>query len=181
MNKTKEYESINEEVRKKFELRYISQEEAMEAVEIEQICFPPHEACSEKNMKARVEVAPMFFLVAIDRTSGKIAGFLNGLATDEISFRDEFFTDASLHNPDGDNIMILGLDVLPEYRKQGLAKELMFQYFKNEDERGRKNIFLTCLEEKVEMYEKMGYKSNGVANSAWGAEQWYEMIYKLNR
>lgn len=39
---------------------------------------------------------------------------------------DEFFTNAGLHNPDGKNIMLLGLDVLPEYRKQGLGRELMY-------------------------------------------------------
>jgi hypothetical protein len=76
-------------------------DEADEAAEIEQICFPPHEACSKENMKERVKTAPELFLVAIDRSTGKMAGFLNGLATDETIFRDEFFTDASLYNPKG--------------------------------------------------------------------------------
>lgn len=39
----------------RYEFRDIRQEEADQAVAIEQICFPPHEACSEKHMKARVE------------------------------------------------------------------------------------------------------------------------------
>jgi hypothetical protein len=52
-------------------------------------------------MKERVKTAPELFLVAIDRSTGKMAGFLNGLATDETIFRDEFFTDASLYNPKG--------------------------------------------------------------------------------
>jgi hypothetical protein len=38
---------------------------------------------------------------------------------DEYTFGDEFFMDANLYNPDGKNIMLLGLDVLPEYRRQG--------------------------------------------------------------
>ena len=67
-------------------------------------------------MIERIAAAPELFLVAIDKETGKIAGFLNGIATDEYYFRDEFFTDASLHNPGGRNIMLLGLDVLPEYR-----------------------------------------------------------------
>ena len=54
-----------------------------------------------------------------------MAGFLNGLATDDEILKDEFFTDASLHNPEGKNVMLLGLDVLPEYRSQGLARELV--------------------------------------------------------
>lgn len=60
--------------------------------------------------------------MAIDKNNGKIAGFFNGVATDETSFRDEFFTDISLHRNDGKSVMLLGLDVLPEYRGQGLAK-----------------------------------------------------------
>ena len=30
------------------------------------------------------------------------------------------------------------------------------------------------------MYEKMGYHNNGIANSTWGGEQWFEMSYVLN-
>lgn len=60
-----------------------------------------------------------------DRKNGKLAGFLNGLSTDETTFRDKFFTEANLYNPNGKNIMLLGPDVLPEYRKQGLARELV--------------------------------------------------------
>ena len=69
----------------KYEFRDIRPEEAEEAIEIEQICFPPNEACSPKSMRERVEKAPELFLVAIDRADGKIAGFLNGIATDEPS------------------------------------------------------------------------------------------------
>ena len=105
----------------KFEFRNIYKEEVEQAVLIEQICFPPNEACSEKNMKDRIEKAPELFLVAVDKETGKIAGFLNGLATKENVFRDEFFTDAGLYDPHGKNVMLLGLDVLPEYRGQGLA------------------------------------------------------------
>ena len=108
---------------KKFEFRNILQEEVDQAVQIEQICFPPNEACSETMMRERVTKALELFLVAVDRETGKIAGFLNGLSTEEEIFRDEFFTDAGLYNPKGDNVMLLGLDVLPEYRGQGLAKE----------------------------------------------------------
>lgn len=164
----------------RFEFRDIRQEEAPQTAEIERICFPPHEACSEKMMLERVAKAPDFFLVAVDRASGKIAGFLNGLATNEKVFRDEFFTDAGLHDPEGKTVMLLGLDVLPEYRGQGLARELMFRYLNRERERGRESVLLTCLEDKVTMYKKMGFCDLGISNSTWGNEQWHEMIYTIN-
>lgn len=76
--------------------------------------------------------------------------------------------------------MLLGLDVLPEYRGQGLGKEIMFQYLRREWERDRGMVILTCLENKVKMYEKMGFTNQGIAESSWGGEQWMEMNYVLN-
>lgn len=163
-----------------FEFRTIRPEEADEAAEIEQICFPPNEACTPEHMKERIKVAADNFFVAIDRETGKMAGFLNGIATDEYDFRDDFFTDATLHNPDGKNIMLLGLDVLPEYRKHGLAREIVYNYCRREQARGRKRLVLTCLQNKVKMYTKFGFMDRGESASEWGGEKWHEMDIILN-
>ena len=164
----------------RFEFRYIKPEEAEEAAAIETICFPPNEACLELHMIERVQAAPDFFLVAIERETGKMAGFLNGLATDEQAFRDEFFTNAGLHNPEGKNVMLLGLDVLPEYRMQGLARELVWRYCRAEEERGRERLVFTCNEAKVKMYKKLGFRDLGFSASEWGGEKWHEMDGVLN-
>lgn len=169
----------NKDLWERFEFRDIKPGEEEQAVAIEQICFPPNEACSEEDMKKRIAKAPELFLVAVDKESGKLAGLLNGLSTQENAFRDEFFTDVGLYDPAGQNIMLLGLDVLPEYRKQGLAKELVFHYLRRERENGRKQVFLTCLREKLEMYKKMGFVDRGIANSTWGGEEWHEMSYTI--
>lgn len=170
---------LNRELCKRFEFRNIRTGEEQQAAEIEAVCFPPNEACSKESMVKRIEKAAELFFVAVDRETGKIAGFLNGISTDEPSFRDEFFTDANLHNPEGENIMLLGLDVLPGYRKQGLARELVDGYLRREREKGRHMVVLTCLEPKVKMYEKMGFRDKGLANSSWGGEEWHEMYYEL--
>ena len=162
-----------------FEFRDIRSGEADEAILIEQICFPPHEACSPKAMAERIAAAPEFFLVAIDKENGKMAGFFNGVATDEPSFRDEFFTDISLHHAAGKNVMLLGLDVLPEYRGRGLAREIVERYIKEQKERGGQRLILTCLDGKVEMYVKMGFTDRGIADSTWGNEVWHEMCYVM--
>lgn len=164
----------------RFKFRNILPEEAHQAAKIEAVCFPPNEACSEEAMLERAAKIPELFLVAEDTLTGRIAGFLNGLATDEETFADNFFTDISLHKPDGKNIMLLGLDVLPGYRKQGLARELMRRYSEREAQNGRKRLVLTCLEGKVAMYEKMGYRDLGLSASVWGGENWHEMELVLN-
>jgi ribosomal protein S18 acetylase RimI-like enzyme len=163
------------------EFRHINLDEVEQAIRIEQICFPPNEACSPDAMKSRVEKAGELFLVAVDKNTGKLAGFLNGLSTEEEEFRDEFFTNSSLYNPLGKNIMLLGLDVLPEYRGMGVAKELVSKYIKIEGEKGRKKLILTCSDSKVKMYEKMGFIDNGLASSTWGGEKWHEMICEIKK
>ncbi len=160
-----------------FDFRDIRPEEAEEAAGIEQICFPPNQACTPEMMKSRPEVAPALFLVAVDKKTGRLAGFLNGLATCETVFRDEFFTDASLHDPAGESVMLLGLDVLPEYRRQGLARRLVRTYQEREAAKGRKRLILTCLAEKVGMYESFGFQDLGLSGSSWGGEAWHEMVW----
>ena len=75
--------------------------------------------------------------------------------------------------------MLLGLDVRPEYRRQGLAREIVRQYAEREKKNGRRRLVLTCLESKVEMYQKFGFRDLGMANSTWGGEVWHEMDYQL--
>lgn len=174
------YGLCDKALNERFVLRNILPEEAEQAAQIEQICFPPNEACSKPRIMERVAAAPELFLVAVDQETGKLAGFLNGIATDEAVFRDEFFTDIKLHKPDGKNVMLLGLDVLPAYRGQGLAREIMFQYLRREWDKRRKKVALTCLQSKVKMYTKMGYQNAGISQSTWGGEQWYDMVHVLN-
>ena len=101
--------------------------------------FPPNEACSEDDDEGEgaAGAGTFFLLVAADRDTGRIAGFLNGLATKERTFRDAFFTDAGLHDPNGDVVMLLGLDVLPEYRGRGPARKLMSVYAARERQNGQ--------------------------------------------
>lgn len=175
-----QYRFSDKPILERFEFRTIKDSEIEQAVTIEQVCFPPNEACSEDHMRERIKVASDLFLVAIDKDNGQIAGFLNGIATNEYMFRDDFFTDASLHQVDGKNIMLLGLDVLPEYRKQGLAHEIVYRYLRRESDRDRKMVTLTCLKNKMNFYQKMGFTDRGISSSTWGDEEWHEMTYVLN-
>lgn len=169
----------SKKIEEQFEFRSVRTEETDEAAALEQKCFPPNEACAPQFMKERIQAAAEIFLVAVDRGNGRIAGFLNGIATEERHLRDEFFTDASLHDPRGKNIMLTGLAVLPDYRGQGLAGELVEHYVQRERQKGRKRLVLTCLEEKVEMYRKFGFQDLGLSESLWGGEEWHEMFRDL--
>ena len=166
---------VMEKLQEQYEFRNIKQEEIPQAAEIEKRCFPPNEACSYEHMEKRVRKAPELFLVAVDKETGRLAGFLNGLATEKEHLTDDFFTDAEVHNPAGENIMLLGLDVLPEHRGKGLARALVEEYIRREREKGREKLILTCVDDKVEMYKKFGFIDHGIGISQWGGEAWHEM------
>ncbi len=163
----------------RFEFRPIRAEEFDEAAKIESICFPPNEACSRTMIMKRAKSAPETFLIAFDKVNHKIAGFLNGLATDEEKFRDDFFKDVNLHNKKGKNIMVLGLDVLPEYRHNGLATVIMNHYIDLAEENKREKIILTCHDELVKFYLGFGFEDLGYGDSVWGGEKWHDMILEL--
>ncbi len=169
------------EMKEKFEFRDIRPEEYDRAAQIEQIVFPPNEANAPEDVKALAKTATECFLVAVDTENGEIAGFLSGRATDEDRFRDEFFTDQSLHDPDGENIILLSLDIVPEYQGHGLGREVMRRYCLREQARGRKKLILTCLPRLVDMYKKFGYTDKGLSGSTWGGETWHEMEIVLNK
>lgn len=48
-----------------FEFRSINPDEVEQAIAIEQICFPPNEACSPKAMTERIAKVPQLFLSLI--------------------------------------------------------------------------------------------------------------------
>ena len=51
----------------------------------------------------------------------------------------------------------------------------MRRYLAIQKERGKTKVLLTCLDAKVEMYKKMGFQDDGMADSSWGGEAWHEM------
>lgn len=166
--------------KERYELRRVLPDEAETAAEIEAICFPPSEACTLPIMRERVAMAGDSFLVAMDKVSGKMVGFVNALCTDETTLKDELFTDTGLHNPDGKNVMICSVAVLPEYRLQGIAREMMKEFLHRQKEKGKAQAILTCVPGKVDMYAKFGFTDRGESESAWGGEKWHEMWCVLN-
>ncbi len=90
--------------------------------------------------------------------------------------RDEFYNDTSFHDPHGDYQSIFGLDVLPEYRKQGIAAELVKNLTKKANIAGRKGLTLCCKEEKISYYKKLGFVNIGKSESEHGNAVWYNMI-----
>ena len=70
---------------------------------------------------------------------------------------------------------MLGLNVLPEYRRQGIARRLMEALLGQARADGHSGAVLTCKEHLIPYYEAFGYRRLGVSASVHGGAVWYDM------
>ena len=110
-------------------IRKVRPEDLNRIEEIEAECFPPAEAAVRESIVARIAAFPESFFVA--ETEGRIIGFINGCATNSLVIYDEIFHDTSHHIPDGENLSVFGLDVVPGYRLHGVAAKLMNHFIRS--------------------------------------------------
>lgn len=146
---------------------------------IEKICFPKAEAATRESLEDRLKTFPESFLVA--KLDGNIVGFINGSVISEKVIHDEYYSDASFHDPKGDYQSIFGVDVLPEYRSRGIAVELIKALIEVARKAGRKGLTLCCKEEKIHYYEKLGFAHIGKSESDHGHAIWYNMILLFDK
>ena len=141
---------------------------------VEAACFPAAEAATEADFAKRLAAYPEHFWL-LENDAGNLISFVNGMVTREADLRDEMYADASYHDPDGDWQMIFGVNTLPEYRRQGLAEQVLHRCIADAREQGRRGCVLTCKDKLVHYYEKFGFRSEGVSESTHGGVVWYAM------
>lgn len=146
--------------------------EAVTAVEA--ACFPAAEAATRQDFEKRLAVYPDHFWLLEDE-NGKLVSFVNGMVTDESELRDEMYADASLHQESGAWQMIFGVNTLPEYRRQGMAEQVLRRCIADAKEQGRRGCVLTCKDRLVHYYEKFGFRSEGISESTHGGVVWFAM------
>ena len=160
-----------------FIIRGVKSEDLEEVTAVEAACFPAAEAAGKKALESRIGTFPESFFVAVH--DGKIIGFINGCVTDEQTIRDEMFEDSNLHNPKGGYQSIFGLDVMPEFRGQGIAAALMRHLIADAGKKERKGLILTCKARLIHYYESFGYRNLGVSKSDHGGAVWYDMLMEF--
>ena len=155
-------------------IRLAAKEDLNEIIKIESICFPEAEAAKESDFQKRFDAFKENFIIAED--NGKIIGFINGCTTDLPELPDELYHNVQLHKNHGDYQTIFGLDVLPDYRRIGVATQLMNYFIELSKERGQKGMVLTCKNHLIHYYEKFGFKHQGVSASEHGGAAWNDMV-----
>jgi ribosomal protein S18 acetylase RimI-like enzyme len=107
--------------------------------------------------------------------SRQIAGFINGMISDNNTIKDEMFKHPELHNENGAWQSVFGLAVLPEFQNRGLAGKLLQHLFEVSIRNKRKGIVLTCEKHLISYYEKFGFVNTGLSASVHGGDVFYDM------
>lgn len=146
--------------------------DAVTAVERE--CFPPAEAATREEFAERILHYGNHFWLMFD--GDKLVAFVDGFVTDAPDLTDEMYERADMHEENGAWQMIFGVNTIPEYRRRGLAGELIRRAVDDAGKAGRKGLVLTCKDRLVHYYAGFGFKDEGITNkSTHGNVAWHQM------
>lgn len=143
---------------------------------VENAGFPPAEGATREAFRYRIEAFPQWFLVAEEE--GTVVGLLNGPATDAQFICDRLYEPGGA-GENGTTLAILGLAVLPDRRRQGIAAQLMHAYLDRARQSGMERVVLTCKKNLIPFYEQFGFVNRGVSQSVHGGVVWYDMEYTI--
>ena len=158
----------------KIKIRQACIEDLDAITKVEASCFPEAEAATRISLAKRIKTFSETFFVA--EIEGEIIGFINGAVINGTVIYDKLYENAELHNPDGKYQTIFGIDVIAEYRNQGIGAQLMNYMIEVSKVAGRKGVILTCKEKLIHYYTKFGYVNMGISESVHGGAQWYDMV-----
>ena len=160
-------------------IRHVRPQDLDACFTVETSGFPPEEAATRETIRLRIETFPEGFLVA--EQNGTVVGILNSAATNKDDISDEELKQLIGHDPAGENMVVFALAVLPGFRKQGIARQLMSRFAEEARRRNKQNILLLCKQHLVAYYERMGFEHTGLSKSTHGGAQWHEMRLRLEK
>lgn len=145
---------------------------------VESACFPPAEAATRAEFEQRVRVYGEHFWLMFD--GERLVSFVDGFVTNERDLSDEMYENAAMHDEAGQWQMIFGVNTLPEYRRRGLAEQLLRRAVSDARQQGRRGLVLTCKDKLVHYYARLGFVSEGISDkSVHGGAVWYQMRLEL--
>ena len=140
---------------------------------VEAACFPAAEAATREEFAGRLAHYSSHFWLLFE--GQQLAAFVDGMVTDAPDLTDEMYANAALHRESGAWQMIFGVNTLPEFRRRGLAGQLLQRAIEDARAQGRKGLVLTCKDALLPYYAKFGFVNEGVSSSTHGNVVWYQM------
>lgn len=146
---------------------------------IEAASFPPAEGASRESFEARLKAFPEGFLIA--EADGTPVGLIDGMVTNCETIEDRLYEDARLYDPQGAWQSVFGLAVHPDWRRRGIASDLLAAFIEKARREGRRGVMLTCKERLIPFYERFGFEKRGVSESVHGGAVWYDMTLRFEK
>jgi O-acetylhomoserine (thiol)-lyase len=141
--------------------------------EIEKRSFSPEQAASYEAFLYRLKNYPEWFFKA--EYKGKIIGLTDGSPSSQKYITDDLYKSGGAFDKNGENLLIYGLAVHPDYRHKGAAHKLMEHILNKAKEQGKTHVSLTCKEALIPFYESLGYHNHGISESVQGNVVSYDM------
>ncbi len=160
-----------------YNIRMVEPDDLTACHTIEANSFPPSEAAWTTSLRTRIETYPEGFLVA--EFGGRVVGQINSGSTHKEDISDEEFKQLIGHDPDGSNIVIFSLSVLPEYRSKGIGSRLLDNFIEQAREMGKTKVLLLCKEDMIGYYARWEFLDNGLSVCQHGGSRWHEMALPL--
>ena len=155
------------------DIRTATMDDLEQIAAVERACFPAAEAATREEFARRLTHYADHFWLMLD--GGHLGDFVDGMVTDRADLTDEMYENAALHNEAGAWQMIFGVNTLPDYRRRGLAEQLLRCAIDDARSQGRRGLVLTCKDRLVHYYGKLGFVSEGVSPSTHGGAAWNQM------
>ena len=158
-------------------IRQVNKHDVGGCYSTESACYTTDGATREKILK-RIMLFPEGFLIA--ESEGEIIGLINSASTDKEDITDEELKDMVGHVKDGRNMVIFSLAVLPEFRGNGISKQLMTRFIEVSRALKKEKILLICKSELIPYYQNYSFLYGGKSESKHGGFEWYEMYLLLS-
>ena len=155
------------------DIRTATMDDLEQIAAVERACFPAAEAASRAEFSQRLAHYADHFWLMLD--GARLVAFVDGMVTDEADLADKMYENAALHSENGAWQMIFGVNTLPDYRRRGLAEQLLRRAIDDARTQGRRGLVLTCKDHLVHYYGKLGFVSEGASPSTHGGAAWNQM------
>ncbi len=170
------------------QFRPAAAEDIPRCFEIESASYPSDEAATMESLVNRQKYAGDYFLLCTKDNGQQILGFI--CATRCHEFTEESMS--ALHDPTGPLLAVHSVVIDEDYRRKGLATELMNQYIQRVLKQEQENqsatetvpiasIVLLAKQHLLGFYVRCGYKVNRPSPIVHGKELWYDLEMELER
>ena len=162
-------------------IRQAKLEDLDRIVEIELENFSVEEAIPRSVFEVHLREIQTSFLVA--EKEGKIIGYIEGPVVPHRYLQDQSFTEEikDYSHETGGYISVTCLSIAKEVQGLGLGQKLLTALKEVALEDEREGINLTCHDYLIAYYEKHGFVNEGLSQSTFAGETWYDMVWEAKK